>query len=118
MEEAIEKLGTLFGVTGLGFVWFFLLAMWGGTASYLARIRKAKMPFSLMELIGEWTVSAFAGLITALICTELHFSFYVTAAAAGIAGHMGGRAIALTERAAMTFLEKRVGVKTSEDHPN
>lgn len=114
----IDKIAALIGATGLGFLWFFLIAVWGGTASYVSRLRKSKAPFSIMELIGEWTVSAFAGLITALFCSELQFSFYVTAAAAGIAGHMGGRAIALTERALLAFLEKRTGVSFNEDKPH
>lgn len=114
----VEKVATLLGATGLGFIWFFLIAVWGGTASYLSRIRKSKTPFSIMELIGEWAVSAFAGIITAFVCYELQFSFYATAALAGIAGHMGGRAIALLEQAALAFWSKRTGVKLDEDQPH
>ena len=114
----IDKIAALIGATGLGFLWFFLIAVWGGTASYVSRLRKSKAPFSIMELVGEWTVSAFAGMITAFICYEMQFSFYVTAALAGVAGHMGGRAIALIEQAAVAFWSKRTGVELDEDHPH
>ena len=80
------------------YAWFILLAMWGGTANYLGRLRRDKVPFSIVELIGEWSISGFAGIVTALACTELGFSFALTSAAAGIGGHMGGRAIYLFEQ--------------------
>jgi hypothetical protein len=83
--------------TSFGFLWFMMLAVWGGTASYITRIKKSQAAFSLAELIGEWTVSAFAGVMTAYICYEMGFSFYATAALAGVSGHMGGKAITLVE---------------------
>lgn len=92
-----DKIAVWVGATGIGFIWLCLLAMWGGTASYLTRLKATKAPFSLMELLGEWAVSAFAGIITAYICYEAGLSFYATAALAGISGHMGGRAIAFLE---------------------
>lgn len=33
--------------------------------------RKNKLPFSLVELFGEWAISGFAGLITAYLCAEM-----------------------------------------------
>lgn len=82
---------------GLGYLWFVFMAIWGGTASYISRVRKTKKPFSLVELVGEWAISGFAGLITAYLCAEMGMSFYVTAALTGISGHMGGRAIFIIE---------------------
>lgn len=105
----VAKLSEMFSATGVGFLWFLLLAAWGGTASYLSRIKKMKTPFSVMELVGEWTISAFAGIVTAFICYEMQFSFYATAALTGIAGHMGGRAIALMEHFVETTYRKRFG---------
>ncbi|MCY1310560.1 LydA holin phage, holin superfamily III [compost metagenome] len=57
-----------------------------------------KIPFSLVELIGEWTISSFAGIVVAYLCLAAGAPFYITAAFAGVAGHMGGRAIELLER--------------------
>lgn len=77
--------------------WVVLLAMWGGTANYLAGIKKKNQEFSVRALIGEWSISGFAGVITAYLCVDAEMSFPLSAAFAGIAGHMGGRAILLIE---------------------
>lgn len=87
------------------YIWIFLLALLGGTASYINRLKTTETKFSLVELIGEWTISAFAGIVTALICAEFNYSFYVTAAMAGIAGHMGGRGVLVMEK----IFVKRLG---------
>jgi hypothetical protein len=94
---------------GLGYTWFLLLAIWGGTANYIARRKTDKLPFSIVELIGEWAISGFAGIITVLICQEMQLSAMLTAAAAGIAGHMGGRSIFIIEKA----FQRRLGLKGS-----
>lgn len=91
----------------LAYGWFVMLALWGGTANYLSRQRRDKLPFSVIELIGEWSISGFSGIVTAYICVDLDLSFALTAAAAGIAGHMGGRAVYVMEQAVM----KRIGGK-------
>jgi len=83
---------------GMGYVWFALLALWGGTVNYISRVRRNNAAFSFVELIGEWTISAFAGIMTALICQEMGFSLILTSALAGISGHMGGRAIYMMEQ--------------------
>jgi hypothetical protein len=82
----------------LSYGWFVLMAFWGGTANYISRRNRDKTPFSIIELVGEWSVSGFAGLITAYICMDMGLSFALTSAAAGIGGHMGGRAIYLFEQ--------------------
>jgi len=80
-----------------GYLWFVFMAIWGGTASYVSRLKKTRSAFSIVELVGEWSISGFSGIVTAYICTSLKLDFYITAAAAGIAGHMGGRGIYLIE---------------------
>lgn len=78
--------------------WFALLAAWGGTVNYLSRLKRTpKMKFSFVELMMEWVISGFAGLITAYACAANDVSYPLTAALAGIAGHMGGRAISIFE---------------------
>lgn len=74
-----------------------LVAMWGGTASYIAKIKANKTKFKVFELLGEWCISGFSGLLTVYICFELELSWQMTAFMAGIAGHMGGRAITIFE---------------------
>ena len=92
---------------GLGYMWFILLAIWGGTVNYINRRKSEKTPFSVVELIGEWAISGFAGIITVLICQEMGMSVTITAATAGISGHMGGRSIFMLER----YFQSRIGLK-------
>lgn len=84
--------------SGFGYVWFILLAIWGGTVNYISRLKdKSSEKFSFVELIGEWTISGFAGLLTAYVCIELELTWHMTAFFTGVAGHLGGRAIFLFE---------------------
>jgi hypothetical protein len=84
---------------GLGYVWFVVLAIWGGTVNYLSRVRQGKVEaFSVVELFGEWATSGFAGLLTAFICTEMEMSWHMTAFFTGVSGHLGGRAIYMFEQ--------------------
>lgn len=63
--------------------------------------RKVKLgkskPFNIMELVGELATSAFAGVLTFLLCEYANIAPLMTAALVGISGHMGSRTIALME---------------------
>ena len=66
--------------------------------SYISRIKRGNVKaFSFVELIGEWAISGFAGLLTAYICIDMELSWNMTAFFTGTAGHMGGRAIYMLE---------------------
>ncbi|AUY11154.1 hypothetical protein C3F36_17850 [Aeromonas sp. ASNIH2] len=92
---------------GGGFAWMFILAIWGGTVSYLSRLKQNReLAFSFAEWIGEMAISGFAGLLMAYVAMELQASWYVAAVSAGIGGHMGGRALFLMELA----LRRRLGM--------
>lgn len=94
MNDLITKLLE----SGLGYIWFILLAIWGGTVNYIGRIKQGSVKsFSCTELVGEWAVSGFSGLLTAFICIELGMSWHMTAFFTGITGHLGGRAIYMLE---------------------
>ena len=82
---------------GRGFIWLVILAVWGGTANYINRLKTSKESFKLVELLGEWTVSGFAGMLTAYICIEIGTSWQLMCFMSGISGHMGGRAIYMLE---------------------
>lgn len=89
----------------INYFWLLCLAVWGGTVHYIVSIKKGIVKeFSISELVGEWTISGFAGLLVAFICTEQGFSWQITAVATGIAGHLGGPAIKLIE----LYIKKRV----------
>lgn len=111
MNESGEVLSKLIEA-GLGYVWFVVLAIWGGTVNYLSRIKQGKVEaFSFAELVGEWAVSGFAGLLTAFICTEMEMSWHMTAFFTGVSGHLGGRAIYMFEgyvKKHFPFIDKEV----------
>lgn len=111
-EEAsvFQRLVAWMDTIGFGYLWFVMLAAWGGTASYVTRLKKNGTAFSFAELIGEWTISGFAGVITAYLCHVADFSYFATAALAGVAGHMGGRGIALMEYAITKHFQRKYGV--------
>ncbi len=108
-EQHVSVLKQIFDV-GLGYLWFVFLAVWGGTVNYINRRKTDKIPFSVIELLGEWVISGFSGLLTALICQEMQLSFIYTAALAGVAGHMGGRGIYMIEG----FFRKRIGLSSDK----
>lgn len=80
-----------------GYALFIFLAVWGGTVNYLSRVNKSERKFTWAELVGEWIVSGFAGLLVALLGIEMEWSVYIVAFMAGMAGHMGGRALFVFE---------------------
>lgn len=109
LHQAGSWLSRLAGPGG-GYIWLVILALWGGTASYISRLKQNHgMAFSLAEWIGELTISGFAGLIMAYLCTEMHMSWYLTAVATAITGHMGGRALFMIE----IFIRSRLGLNSN-----
>lgn len=109
MDEMNSQLSELASSlkSGWAYVWFIVLGIWGGTASYLSRMRKKGLPFSVAELVGEWVISAFSGVITALLCMDLGMSIELTAAMSGVAGHMGGRATYMFEQYIVSKFSKK-----------
>lgn len=78
--------------------WFIFLAVWGGTVSYLTRMKEKDVKFSIVEFLVHLLTSGFAGMMTVHIASNLNFSWQLTAFLAGVAGHMGGKAITLMEQ--------------------
>ena len=101
-DKDLPKLTEIINTT-IPYLYFIFLAIWGGIVNYILRIRKSKIAFSTIELVGEMFVSGFAGLMSAYLCIELDLSFAVTCAISGVAGHMGGRTIFLME----SWLQRR-----------
>jgi|GEM_PF-1537373 len=98
------------------YIWFIMLACFGGLANYLSKVRaNNQKSFSLVELLGEFVLSGFAGLMTAFFCIDVGFSFEMTAAAAGVAGHMGGRGVYLMEQALLSRLQQQPKPRKDEE---
>lgn len=74
--------------------WVLFLSGWGGVVSFWRkRAEGHARPFNFTELVGEIVTSGFAGVLTYLFFTYAHVPAMLTAAAVGISGHMGARAI-------------------------
>lgn len=85
-------------------------ALLGGFVSWYAKVRKGEIAaYNVMQLIGELSTSAFAGLLAFWGCEAMSLSPLITASLVGIAGHMGTRAIQWGEE----FAAKRFGQPTS-----
>lgn len=98
----------------LTYAWVFGLAMLGGAASFVRRVRSGQSKYSnIIELIGELVVSAFAGLVTFFLCRSAGFDEMLTAAFIAISGHMGTRIIFIFE----AYLVKRFGLNSTCDLP-
>jgi len=92
--------------------WFFILglALFGGWASWWAKVRDGRLEvYNLAALIGELAISAFVGLITFFGCEYLNLAPVLTAAVVAVAGHMGGKALALIEELAEKRVRQRLG---------
>lgn len=92
--KRLEDWGRYFGdmLTNWGaWLWLMLVSLCGATSSHLSRRRRHKLPFSLVEFLGEAFASGFAGFLTALACASLGADYYLTMFLVGIAGHIGGR---------------------------
>jgi predicted membrane protein len=82
----------------LTYAWVFGLAMLGGAASFVRRVRSGQAKYSnIVELVGELVVSAFAGLVTFFLCQSSKLDPMLTAAFIAISGHMGTRLIFMFE---------------------
>lgn len=95
----------------LTLVWVIGLSIWGGTVSYLHKLSKYGIPFSLFKFMAEIITAAFVGLITFLLCQSSGISMTITAALVGISGHMGTRALFILEKK----YERLFGKESSED---
>jgi len=70
------------------------VSLWGGLVNYLGRLRSgAVKQFNVVELIGEFTISSFAGLLVGFVALAFNVHLLICMALAGVAGHAGGRTV-------------------------
>ena len=110
-----EKLPSFTSIADLlTYAWVFGLAMLGGAASFVRRVRSGQAKYSnIVELVGELVISAFAGFVTFFLCRSAGFDEMLTAAFIAISGHMGTRLIFLAEEQ----LIKRFGLDAQCELP-
>ena len=108
-----EKLPSFTSIADLlTYAWVFGLAMLGGAASFVRRVRSGQAKYSnIVELVGELVISAFAGLVTYFLCRSANFDDMLTAAFIAISGHMGTRIIFMLE----SYLVKKFGFENQCD---
>ena len=93
----------------------FLLgfALIGGLANWYRKVKAGEVrPGQLGHLIGELSVSAFAGMVTFMLCMWADLPMHLTAAVVGMAGHMGARALELLERGIVQRAQTAAGVSS------
>ncbi len=77
--------------------WIIVLSMFGGLVAFIRRLNQQQEPQPLnvifWRLAGELIVSAFAGIITVLLCIYWNMPLVLIGVLAGVAGHLGGKAI-------------------------
>ncbi len=95
--------------TLLTYGWVMFIAIWGGLANYVRKIRCGLAKLSLTEVIGEMCISAFVGIITFFMCESAHISPVLSAALIGISGHMGSRSMMMIEKMVEAIITRWVG---------
>ncbi|MGM0614778.1 MAG: phage holin family protein [Pseudomonadota bacterium] len=91
----------------VGYLWMLALALWGGTVSYVTRIKAEGRNFKVLELLAQWLTSGFVGLLAGYISLTAADSLLLAFVFSGVAGHMGAAALVLLER----WVKDRLGVK-------
>lgn len=107
LQYSLREYGVILGI-----------ALLGGAAGWVQRVKKGEADASLPALVGELMISAFSGLIAFWVCESFEWSPLITAAVAGMAGHAGGTGIAWLEKLGRRYAENRFGLSpgsSSED---
>ena len=103
----LEPPRTVTGIAALTYSWVIALAIGGGVANYIQKVRLGQVArFNFTELIGDMFIAGFTGLLTFWMCQAAEFSEFMTAFFVGVAGHMGGRLIGKMEQ----FMGRKLGL--------
>ena len=93
--------------------WLFILIMslLGGAVSWYLKVKRGELaPTNIFALVGEFMVSALAGLLAFLICDYFDLPLGITGAASGLAGHAGAKALAIGEVWLQRTAEQKFGI--------
>lgn len=91
-------------------IWLVILVLsvWGGVLNVLKAYRK-EGKFKLVESFGEVSASALCGILTGLFAFNT-LPLYVVVGLAGIAGHMGSRALFMME----FWIQRKLGISEED----
>jgi hypothetical protein len=93
----------------LTYMWVLGLSAWGSLVQVIRRAtdQELTLKMKLQFIIAEVTISTFAGMVTFFLCEWAQMDKMLSAAFIAISGHMGARAIILTENMFVKFIEGR-----------
>ncbi|MCG8993691.1 phage holin family protein [Laribacter hongkongensis] len=94
------------------YCWVVALSLLGGISGAVRRAREDGR-VTLLEIVGELSISAFAGVMTFYLCEWSGTDQLLSAAFVGMSGHMGSRAISGLEK----VWAKRMGFDVPADSP-
>lgn len=119
-HDLSQKIEALKGVvdtshTILVYGWVIFISLFGGTVSYLSKVAQGTVTFSLFKFLVELGCAAFLGLLTASFAHAQSMSWEMAGGLAGIAAHMGSRALFLLDYIAMRKFEKLTGETFPKD---
>lgn len=89
----------------ISYLWVFALAIFGGTVSYLRKLKNGRK-WKITDFLIEIVTAAFAGLITFFLCNWMGIDNVGTAALTGISGHFSSRSLTLFGKLLDKFLGK------------
>ena len=93
----------------LPFLYYLILAMWGGVVRYVVDLQKdSTMEFSFYKLTANLVISGFAGIITLNLVEHFHISPHLGAAMIAISGHAGVRMVEKFENLFIKFIEGKI----------
>lgn len=88
-------------------VWLIGLSVWAATAHTIRRVKNGELAFfSVREWVGDIVISSFIGVITYYLCKYAQIDEMLTAAAVGLAAHMGTKAISVFEGLWAGYVER------------
>lgn len=90
------------------------IAMLGGFVRWYNAVRRGESAaYDLRILVGELFTSAFLGILTFWACEAFNVQPLVTAALAGMAGHVGVSGLLWAERVLKRFFERKYGISST-----
>jgi phage tail tape-measure protein len=90
-------------------------ALIGGLASWWIKVRRGELQaWNIAALIGELSVSAFAGMLAFWLCEYLNFHPLLTASIVGMSGHAGAKGLSWLESIGKKSIEKRLGIDSPD----
>ena len=100
----------------LTYLFVIAFSCWGGIVTLIQRYRLYKeRRFSIIEVIGELAISAFAGMLVYYFCTWLGLEGNLRSGLVGVAGHMGSRVIFMIEQAVKAKFKGVAGISGESD---